>query len=333
MHDVKFLDRGVQVILDSIARRREDPGKTKDALWKTAWARGYQDILVPVHGPDTRYEGILCLAHRVGKLTVVAIDTTERMLAVVEPFEDVPPVGSKVRLTALFLGERETWVMKALATMGCGLTLRFGDDVGNKRLGDAGWGDILRAALTQARVAENQLTIKLNADRIALPHIEPEPEFKDQIVKLDGEMRARISSAPLTPDEEKEKSKLRTQEQANAFFQRRKTKLAEQYRVESLEFRAKTIPELRAAYDKRQARNNEVQAEIDRVTKLLAENLANVELAGQAIKMIERIEEASLPIFVGDMSAVQNDPRGHFKEIVETLSLLFEIAGTQRRRV
>src|SRR5580658_3712640 len=285
MLDVKFLDRGVQVILDSIARRREDPGKTKDSLWKTAWARGYQDVLVPVHGPDTRYEGILCLAYRVGKLTVVAVDTTERMLTVVEPFEDVPPVGSKVRLTALFLGERETWVIKTLQTMGCGITLRFGDDVGKKQLGDAGWGDVLRAALTQGRAAENQLTMKLNAERIALPHVDVEPEFKDQIVKLDGEMRARISSAPLTPDEEREKSKLRTQDQANAFFQRHKAKLAEQYRLESLEFRAKTIPELRAAYDKRQARNAEVQVEIDRVTKQLAENLANVELAGQAIKM------------------------------------------------
>lgn len=333
MHDVKFLDRGVQVILDSIARRREDPGKTYDALWKAAWGRGYQDVLVPVHGPDTRYEGILCLAHRLGTVTVVAIDTGERMLAVVEPFEDVPNVGSKIRLTALFLGERETWVTKTLAAMGCGLTLRFGDDVGNKQLGDSGWGDILRGALTQARAAENQLTITLNAQRIALPHIQVEPEFKEQIVKLDEEMRKRISSAPLTPDEEREKTKLRTQEQANTFFVRRKTKLAEQYRIESLEFRAKTIPELRAAYDKRKAHNDQVQAEIDRVTKLLAENLANVELAGQAIKMIERIEEASLPVFVGDMSAIQADPRGHFKEIVETLSLLFEIASTQRRRV
>ena len=333
MHDVKFLDRGVQVILDSIARRREDPGKTKDSLWKTAWARGYQDLLVPVHGPDTRYEGILCLAYPVGKLTVVAIDTTERMLAVVEPFEDVPPVGSKIRLTAIFLGERETWVIKTLQTMGCGITLRFGDDVGKKQLGDAGWGDVLRAALTQGRAAENQLTMKLNAERIALPHVDVEPEFKDQIVKLDGEMRARISSAPLTPDEEREKSKLRTQDQANAFFQRHKAKLAEQYRLESLEFRAKTIPELRAAYDKRKANNDKVQVEIDRVTKLMGENLANVELAGQAIKMIERIEEASLPIFVGDMGPVKDDPRGHFKEIVETLSLLWEIAQTQRRRV
>lgn len=334
MHEVKFLDRGVQVILDNIARKREDPGKTYDSLWKSAWARGYQDVLVPVHGPDTRYEGILCLAYRLASnRTVVAVDTGERMLTIVELFEDVPNVGSKVRLTALFLGERETWVMKTLSALGCGLTLRFGDDIGTKRLGDAGWGDTLRGALAAARGIENEVTKTLNMQRISLPPIQAEPPFKDQIVKLDEEMRKRISSTPLTPEEEREKSKLRTQEQANAFFERRKAKLAEQYRIESMEFRAKTIPELRAAYDKRKASNDVIQADIDRVTKQLAENLANVELASQAIKMIEKIEEASLPIFVGDMSAIQNDPRGHFKEIVETLSLLYEIAGTQRRRV
>lgn len=333
MHESKFLDRGVQLILDNIARHREDPGKTKDTLWKAAWARGYQDLLVPVHGSDTRYEGMLALAYPLAsKRTVVAVDTGERMLTVVDAFDEMPSTGSKVRITAIFKGEQEKWVIKALATVGCGLSLQLGADVANKRLGDAGWADTLRAALTQARALESEQTGKINMERMALPPVVEEPPFKEQIMKLDEEMRKRISSAPLTPEEEKEKSKLRTQEQADAFFAKRKAKIAEQYRLESMQFREKTIPELRAAYDKRMARNEALGAEIGRVTKLLAENLANVELAGQALKMIERIEEACLPIAVGDMSAVQADPRGHFKEIVETLSQLYEVAATQRQR-
>jgi hypothetical protein len=334
MHEVKFLDRGVQLILDDIARHREDPAKTKDMLWKAAWARGYQDVLVPVHGSDTRYEGTLALAYRLsGGRHVVAVDTGERMLTVAEQFEALPGVGSKIRLTAIFMGEKEKWVIKPLATVGCGLSIDFTADVANKRLGDNAWADTLRNALGQARSAENEVTKKLNLERMACPPVEEEPPFKDQIMKMDEEMRTRISQAPLTPDEEREKSKLRTQDQANAFFSRRKAKLAEQYRIESTHFREKGIPELRAAYDKRQVRLQAAQAEVARVTKLLAENLANVELAGQAVKMIERIEEACLPIVVGDMSAVQSDPRGHFKEVVETLSQLYEVATTQRKRV
>lgn len=332
MHEVKFRDRGVQEILDDIARHREDPKQTHDALWKGAWARGYQDVLVPVHGSDTRYEGFLIVAYPLASgRTVVAVDTSERMLTVVDQFDDLPGVGSKVRLTAIFVGGGEHWTIKPITSLGCGLALRFGADVGNKQLGDVGWSDTIRGALTQARALESQLTTKLNMERMALPPIEQEPPFKDQIVKLDEEMRKRISSSPLTPDEEREKSKLRTQEQANAFFERRKAKLAEQYRLESMQFREKTIPELRAAFDKRKERNHKLQAEIDRVTKQLAENLANVELASQAIKMIEKIEEACLPIVVGDMSPLLDDPKGHFKEAVETLSLLYEIAATQRR--
>ena len=241
MHEVKFLDRGVQLILDDIARHREDPGKTKDALWKSAWARGYQDILVPVHGSDTRYEGVLCLRYQLpSKRTVISIDTGERMLAVVDAYEGLPSVGSKIRLTAIFAGEKEKWVVKPLATVGCGLSVDFNADIGNKRLGDGAWGDTLRAALGQARAVENELTKKLNMERMACPPVEEEPPFKDQIVKLDQEMRNRIASAPLTPDEEREKAKLRTQEQANAFFERRKAKLAEQYRTsESLHLREK----------------------------------------------------------------------------------------------
>jgi hypothetical protein len=46
--------------------------------------------------------------------------------------------------------------------------------------------------------------------------------------------------------------------------------------------------------------------------------------------MIERIEAACLPIVVGDMSRIASDPRAHFKEMIETIVLLFEIASTQK---
>jgi len=332
MIDLRFRDHGVQLILDDIARHREKPELTKDALWKSAWARGYQDVLLPIHGSDTRYEGILCLAYQLASgRTVISVDTGERMLAVVDKFDALPNPGAKVRLTAIFVGEAEQWTVKALASIGCGLSINFGADAGDKRLGDVGWADMLREALAKVRALENGVTVQLNEQRIALPAIEPEPPFKDQIVKLDDDMRKRISSTPLTPDEEREKAKLRTQEQATAFFEKRKAKLAEQYKAEALHFREKGIPELRAAYDKRKERADKIQVEIDRITKLLAENLANVELAGQTAKMIQKIEEACLPIVVGDMSAVIKDPKGRLKEMVETIALLFEIASTQKR--
>ena len=88
---------------------------------------------------------------------------------------------------------------------------------------------------------------------------------------------------------------------------------------------------MRAAYDKRKERADKVQAEADRISKLLAENLANVELGSQAAKMIEKIEAACLPIVVGDMSALLEDPQARFKELIETIVLLFELATTQRR--
>jgi hypothetical protein len=332
MPELKFHDRGVHLILDDIARHREKPGLTHDALWKAARARGYQDILLPVHGSDTRYEGYLILAYELlSGRTVISVDTGERMLAVVDMFDSLPGPGAKVRLTAIFSGELEKWIIKPLAEVGCGLALRFDTDVADKRVGDVGWADKLRDALARARKAENAVTTQLNLQRMAIPPIEVEPPFKEQMMKFDEDMRKRISSTPLTPDEEKEKSKLRTQEQADAFFTKRKAKLAEQYRVESLTFREKTIAELRAAYDKRKERTDKLQAEIDRVGKLLSENLANVELGSQAAKMIERIEAACLPIVVGDMGPVLEDPQGRFKEIIETIVLLFELASTQRR--
>ena len=332
MVDLKFRDHGVHLILDDIARKREQPGQTYDALWKATWARGYQDVLVPVHGSDTRYEGILCLAYQLTSgRTVIAVDTTERMLAVVDTFDALPAPGAKVRLTAVFVGEAEKWIVKTLASIGCGLSIRFGMDPKDKHPADAGWPDKLREALARARRIENGLTSELNMQRMALPPIEVEPPFKDQMVKLDEEMRKRVLATPLTPEEEREKAKLRTQEQANAFFEKHKAKIAELYRIEAMQFRETGIPALRAEYDKRKARADKIQAEIDRIGKLLSENLANVELGAQAAKMIEKIESAGLPIVVGDMNPVLEEPQARFKELIETIVLLFEIASTQRR--
>jgi len=332
MAELKFRDRGVHHILDDIARHREQPGQTHDALWKGAKARGFQDILQPVHGPDTRYEGILIVAYPLASgRTVIGLDTTDRMLAVVDKFDGLPALGAKITLIAIVSADNaERWLARAKSQIGCGLAIRFDAEIGDKRLGDTGWADKLREALASARKLENAVTAELNAQRIALPHVPPEPPFKDQMVKLDEEMRKRILATPLTPDEEREKAKLRTQEQANAFFEKRKAKLAEQYRIESQAFREKTIVELRAAYDKRKEQADKVAAESERISKLLAENLANVELGSQAAKMIERIEGACLPIVVGDMSRIVNDPKANFKEIIETIVLLFEIACTQK---
>jgi hypothetical protein len=333
MSEVKFRDRGVHQILDDIARKREQPGQTHELLWNAARSRGYQDILLPVHGSDTRYEGYLCLAYQIPSgRTVVAVDTSERMLAVVDQFDWLPKPGAKVRLTAIFGAEgAERWVVKGLAAIGCGLSLRFDVPADGKGTPGAGWADTMREALAHARRLENARTGALNDQRLALPPIQVEPAFKDQMVKLDEEMRKRISATPLTPDEERDKAKLRTQEQANAFFEKHKAKLAEQYRAESIQFRSTGIPELRAAYDKRKAKADVVTAEAERISKLLAENLANVELGSQAAKMIEKIEAACLPIVADDMQPILDDPQGRFKEMIETIVLLFELATTQRR--
>ena len=160
---------------------------------------------------------------------------------------------------------------------------------------------------------------------MAIPPIAVEPEFKEQMIQLDDEMRKRISATPLTPDEEREKAKLRTQEQANAFFEKHKARIAELYRAEAMQFRAEGIPRLRAEYDERKAKTDALQAEAARISKLLAENLANVELGAQAAKMIEKIQAACLPLIVGDMKPITDDPSGSFKEVIETIVLLFEI--------
>ena len=144
------------------------------------------------------------------------------MLAVVDKFDGLPALGVKITLIAIVSADNaERWLIRAKSQIGCGLSIRFDSDIGGKRLGDTGWADTLREALARARKLENAITGDLNAQRVALPHIPPEPPFKDQMVKLDEEMRKRILATPLTPDEEKEKTKLRTQEQANAFFEKR----------------------------------------------------------------------------------------------------------------
>ena len=59
MANPRFQSNGVDLMIDGLMAAGEIAGDIRERMWQVAWARGYQDVVVPVPVPDVRIDGLL----------------------------------------------------------------------------------------------------------------------------------------------------------------------------------------------------------------------------------------------------------------------------------
>ena len=84
--------------------------------------------------------------------TMVCVDDGEQLVGLVDRIDE-PPLGAKVRMQPLY-GTSAHWGFKVLATLGCGLSIRFDDDHV-----ESGWVDRLKNCLHEIR--EREVALRL----------------------------------------------------------------------------------------------------------------------------------------------------------------------------
>jgi hypothetical protein len=319
MANARFQSNGVDLLIDGLLAAGETPGDIRDRLWQVAWARGYQDLMVPLQVPDVKIEGYCVLSHRFSAhKTLVCIDDGEELVGVLDDL-DAPPLGARVRMLPLY-GTSAHWTIKTLALIGCGLSVRFGDDHV-----ESGWLERLKAAL--AAVRENELGVRrqVDLDRRTIEFVLPPEPFRTEMERADKEIRERVTGGGYTEDEQRALARAKNnQAEADKVVERRNKRLIEAYREEVTAFRAK-MPELRAAYDRRMDAYNEYRTLVDRCNEIDGASRSVTESSLRATQQLETIESASLNVHADGLERIEDQPRRHFAEIIQTVDLLFEL--------
>jgi hypothetical protein len=320
MANARFQTNGVDLLIDALSKAGETPGDIRERMWQAAWARGYQDIVVPIQVPDVKIEGFCVLAQRFSKhRAMVCIDDGEQLVGVVDDV-DTPTLGAKVRILPMF-GTTAHWTIKTLNALGCGLSIMFdGDHV------PSAWIDRLKNCLQAIR--ENELAVRrqVEIDRRNIVFVLPPQPFRVEMEKADKEIRDRVTSGGYTEEELKALARAKNnQAEADKVVARRNQRLIDAYREEVVEFRAK-IPELRAEYDKKMEEYSAYRDQVDRCNEIDGQSRAITDATLEATRKLELIEQADLNVHMNEqMDRVEANPRAAYGEIIQTVDLLFEL--------
>jgi hypothetical protein len=258
MANARFQTNGVDLLIDGLSAAGETAGDIRERLWQVAWARGYQDVVVPIQVPDVKIEGFCVLTQQFSKRkTLVCVDDGEQLIGVIDDLES-PLLGSKVRILPLY-GTSAHWTVKTVASIGCGLNIRFDDDHV-----ESAWVERLRACLVAIRENEVAVRRQIEIDRRNIVFVTPPEPFRVEMERADKEIRDRVTGGGYTDDEMKALTKAKNnQAEADKVVARRNQRLIDAYREEVVAFRAQ-IPELRAEYDKKMEDYSEFRNQIDR---------------------------------------------------------------------
>jgi hypothetical protein len=319
MANPRFQSNGVDLLIDGLLAAGETAGDIRERLWQVAWARGYQDVAVPIPVPDVKIEGYCVLtqkfsAHR----TMVCIDDGEQLVGLVDDLER-PTLGAKVRLQPLY-GTAARWSVRTLAQLGCGLTIRFDDDHS-----DSGWIDRLKTCLQTIREGEIAVRRQIEIDRRNIAFVLPPTPFRVEMERADKEIRERVTGGGYTDDEARALARAKNnQAEADKVVAARNKRLVDAYRLETAEFRAR-IPELRAEFDKKMEAYAEFRKQIDRCNETDAASRSVTDATLRATAQLEAIETAVLNVRATDLDRVEEQPRRYFSELIQTIDLLFEL--------
>jgi hypothetical protein len=326
MANARFQTNGVDLLLDGLAAAGETPGAVRERLWRVAWARGYQDVVVPIQVPDVKIEGFCVLTHQFSaRKTLVCIDDGEQLIGIVDDVES-PSLGAKVRVLPLY-GTAAHWTVKTLASIGCGLTIRFDDEHV-----ESAWIARLKACLATIRDGEVAVRRQIDIDRRDIVFVTPPAPFRVEMEQADKEIRDRVTGGGYTEDETKALARAKNnQAEADKVVARRKQRLIDAYRGEVTAFRDR-IPELRAAYDKKMEAYSAFRDQIDRCNAVDTASRATTDATLRANQQLDAIEQADLNIYAPAVERIENDPRRNADEIIQTIDLLFELLPKRLRK-
>jgi hypothetical protein len=326
MSNARYQSNGVDALIDSLSAAGETPGDIRDHLWQAAWARGYQDIVIPLPMPDTKIEGFVVLERSYSrKITLVCIDDGERLIGLIAELPEVA-LGSKVRVVPLY-GASMAWNMRVLASLGCGLSIRFDE---NER-GDTQWVDRLRNALAKVREVESAVRRQIEQDRRHITFVTPPQPFRTEMELADKELRERVLAGGYTEDEKKMLARAKSQDAVNKVVAIRDKRLVAAYRAEVTRFREQ-IPELRAAYDRKMEAYAEFRKAIDMCNDVDAASRSITDASLKATEMLAAIETAVLNVRANGLDRIEENPKGNFHELISTIDLLFELLPKRLQR-
>lgn len=309
---------GIQPLVEAVESSGGNPEAIRTAAWHAAWARGYDDVIIPAIEMGLRAEGFLIVVQPVGDSRFAAIVDTGHQLWAINVAGHAPPPGSRVRVSSSNNDVSGAWDAKILEALTMGFHVAFEQRTSAP---DTTWAKTIKAALHRVRESEAHRRRAIDHARTSLPTLDAVTSVHDLLATLQEELRERIKTetAPNAQDRAAfEKSNARDRVK---IAEERKLLRAKRFEAEAAKLQA-SVPDVLAERDAKIAHNAETRLAIQRLEDTSTRSRAMTERTHLLDRHLDAIANSNLHVGVQGDVCERIEDEAVFAEVARNVELL-----------
>ena len=312
---------GIQPLVEAVLSAGGNPEAIRTAAWHAAWARGYDDVIIPAIELGLRAEGFLIVVQPIGDARFAAVVDTGSQLWAINVAGSAPAAGARVRVAPSNHDVNGAWDAKVIDALTLGFHVAFEQRTSSP---DVGWMQPFKDAMHRVRESETHRRRAIDHSRSTLPTIELVPSVHDMLATMQEELRERIKIETAPSSSERARFERANVKEREKIAADNNAARAKRFEEEAGKVQA-SVPGALAEREAKLARNEETRLAIQRLEDLAARNRAITERTHQLDRHLDAIASSNLHVGVeGDVCANIVE-EAIFHEVARNIDLLYAL--------
>jgi hypothetical protein len=311
---------GVQQLAEAMLASGTPPAGVRAGLWQSAWARGYDDLAIPLTRPDTIVGGAVIFAHACGSWGCVAVVDDGAAAWGILAGGPPPPLGARVRAVPNY-GAGPPWLLTMLERPSFGLEPCFTADAQERQ---TQWIEQIRGVLARIRDREVLRRAIAEARRRTLPPATLVEPLRDEMRRRHAELKARVEAETAPRRAELVAFNAANERVRQRIVAERSARRLSRYREELENFR-RSMPAFLAEREARSEAGVDLCVMAQHLEDTLAQSRAITDRTLRIGAQLDAIENSTLAVAGDPGEALRRTDAALIDDIGRTVGLIFAL--------
>ena len=309
---------GIQPLVEAVLSAGGNPDAIRTAAWHAAWARGYDDVIIPAIELGLRAEGSLIVVQPIGDARFAAIVDTGSQLWAINIAGHAPLAGARVHVAPSNHDVSGAWDAKVIDALTLGFHVAFEQRSSSP---DLRWMQPFKDAMHRVRESETHRRRSIDHSRATLPTMEVVPSVHDLLATMQEELRERIKIETAPNSSERARFERANAKEREKIAAGNNATRAKRFEEEAAKIQA-SVPGALADREAKLARTEETRLAIQHLEDVTARSRAITERTHHLDRHLDAIASSNLHVGMeGDVCANIVE-ESVFHEVARNIELL-----------
>jgi len=309
---------GIQPLVEAVLSAGGNPDAIRTAAWHAAWARGYDDVIIPAIELGLRAEGFLIVVQPIGDARFAAIVDTGSQLWAINVAGHAPLAGARVHVAPSNHDVSGAWDAKVIDALTLGFHVAFEQRSSSP---DLRWMQPFKDAMHRVRESETHRRRSIDHSRATLPTMEVVPSVHDLLATMQEELRERIKIETAPNSSERARFERANAKEREKIAAGNNATRAKRFEEEAAKVQA-SVPGALADREAKLARTEETRLAIQHLEDVTARSRAITERTHHLDRHLDAIASSNLHVGMeGDVCANIVE-ESVFHEVARNIELL-----------